>query len=193
MTICSPAKKHETTLDAFLDLQYNTNKAQTLLRAAINNPLFTRKSDDDLSDVDNLLQISIDYISRIEGDGENCEAGFMRLLTEKQAGAAQPAEDGAIVRLRTQPDSSLPIELIMDLLACASDPSADEKWLKKAAALGDRIVRATRMTEKGEPIMMSWMRLIHARGLEGYLANGDDGIVRFVLSPTPEGSRARRG
>ncbi len=183
MTTRNPAERYETTLNAFLDLQYNTNKVQTLLKAAIDNPLFARESDDDLSNVDNLLEISIDYMSRIKSDGENCEAGFMRLLTEKRNEAAPPAKDNVVVHPSTQPASSLPIGLVVDLLACALDPARDKEWLKKAAALSDRIVRETKIGQSGEPLM-TWLRLIHARGMDVYADTDNDGIVRFQLSPT---------
>lgn len=76
------------------------------------------------------------------------------------------------------------IKIMVDMLACASDPSFDEVWKKKAITLYDRI-RNHIYPDDRPVILRAWADLIGARGLKVCLIDGKTGERKPLFEERP--------
>jgi hypothetical protein len=79
------------------------------------------------------------------------------------------------------------VELMVDLLACASDSSFDAAWKEKAIALCDRI-RYEIYPDDRPVILRAWIDLISARGLKVCLID-KDGNRKPLIEERPEATK----
>ncbi len=145
----------------FYDNSTRIRSIKALLSAILNMPDISKN---ELSDLHDLLGLAHDNLAQaVKIYDESQEMNFMHLIRayEKQTDLSS---------------------LVMDLLACASDPSTDEAWHEKAINLCNRIAREIGGPDDRASILRSWIDLVGARDLK--ITHVKKGTERVVTDET---------
>jgi hypothetical protein len=155
----------------FYDNSTRIRSIKALLNAILNMPDINKYELSDLHDLLGLAHNNLAQAVKIYDESQEMNFTYLMRAYEKQT------------------DSS---SLVMDLLACASDPLTNEAWHEKAITLCNRIAREIGGPDDGASILRSWIDLVGARGLK--IIHAKKGIELVVPDGTiKESAYARCG